>query len=67
MLVLPGLHSANISAKLLQQVGGGSVIGPLLMGLSRPVQVVPLGATVNDLVTAAALAAYEAGDPGRLL
>ncbi len=67
VLIMPALHSANISAKLLQKIGGGSVIGPLLIGLSRPLQVVPLGATVNDLVTAAALAAYEADDPARLL
>ena len=42
VLIMPGLHSANISAKLLQKIGGGNVIGPLLIGLSRPVQVVPL-------------------------
>ena len=60
VLVMPGLHSANITAKLMQQAGGGTVIGPVLMGLDKPAQVVQLGATVNDLVTAAALAAYEA-------
>ncbi len=60
VLVMPGLHTANISAKLLQKLGGGTVIGPLLIGLSKPVQIVPLGATVNDLVTAAAIAAHEA-------
>ncbi|WP_422369230.1 NADP-dependent malic enzyme [Pelagibius sp.] len=60
VLVMPGLHSANITAKLIQQAGGGSVIGPILIGLAKPAQVVQLGATVNDLVTAAALAAYEA-------
>jgi malate dehydrogenase (oxaloacetate-decarboxylating)(NADP+) len=60
VLVMPGLHSANITSKLLQQAGGGTVIGPILIGLAKPAQVVQLGATVNDLVTAAALAAYEA-------
>ncbi len=60
VLVMPGLHSANITAKLVQQTGGGTVIGPILIGLGKPAQVVQLGATVNDLVTAAALAAYEA-------
>ena len=64
VLVMPGLHSANITAKLMQQAGGGTVIGPILIGLSKPAQVVQLGATVNDLVTAAALAAYEAQDQG---
>jgi malate dehydrogenase (oxaloacetate-decarboxylating)(NADP+) len=60
VLVMPGLHAANISAKLLQKLGGGTLIGPLLIGLSKPVHVVPLGATVNDLVTSAAIAAHEA-------
>jgi malate dehydrogenase (oxaloacetate-decarboxylating)(NADP+) len=59
VLVMPGLHSANISAKLLQHIGGSTVIGPILIGLSKPAQIVQLSATVNDLVTAAALAAYE--------
>ena len=60
VLVMPGLHSANISAKLVHQFGGGTVIGPVLIGLSKPVQVVQLGSGVNDLVTAAALAAHQA-------
>ena len=51
VLIMPGLHAANISAKVLQQLGGGHVIGPLLIGMSKPVQIVQLGATVNDLVT----------------
>jgi malate dehydrogenase (oxaloacetate-decarboxylating)(NADP+) len=62
VLVMPGLHSANIAAKLVHQVGGGTVIGPLLVGLSKPAQVVQLGATVSDLVTAAAIASYDAMD-----
>jgi malate dehydrogenase (oxaloacetate-decarboxylating)(NADP+) len=60
VLVMPALHSANISAKLMQKMGGGTVIGPMLIGMSKPVQVVTMGATVNDLVTAAALAAHDA-------
>jgi malate dehydrogenase (oxaloacetate-decarboxylating)(NADP+) len=59
VLVMPALHSANVSAKLMQELGGGSVIGPLLLGLSKPAQIVPMGATVNDIVNAAALAAYD--------
>jgi len=59
VLVMPGLHAANIGAQLLQKMGGGTVIGPLLIGLSKPAQVVQMGATVNDLVNAAALAAHE--------
>ena len=66
VLIMPGLHSANIAAKLNQQIGGGTVIGPMLIGLSKPAQVVQLGATVNDMVTAAALGAYDAGYPGIL-
>ena len=61
VLIMPGLHSANITAKLVQQIGAGTVIGPLLIGLSKPAQIVQLGATVNDLVTAAAIAAHDAG------
>ncbi len=60
VLIMPALHAANISAKLLQKMGGGTLIGPLLIGLDRPVQVVQMGATVNELVTAAALAAHDA-------
>jgi len=59
VLIMPGLHSANISSRLLQHMGGSTVIGPILNGLSKPAQIVQLSATVNDLVTAAALAAYE--------
>ncbi len=67
VLIMPGLHSANISAKLLQKLGGSTLIGPLLIGLSKPVHVLPLGATVNDLVTSAAIAAHEALDEPALL
>jgi malate dehydrogenase (oxaloacetate-decarboxylating)(NADP+) len=59
ILVMPALHSANISAKLMQQLGG-TVIGPVLMGLSKPAQIVPAGASVSDLLTAAALAGLAA-------
>ena len=59
VLVMPALHTANIGSKLLQKMGG-TVIGPLLMGLSKPVQIVPMDSSVSDLVTMAALAAHEA-------
>jgi malate dehydrogenase (oxaloacetate-decarboxylating)(NADP+) len=62
VLIMPGLHSAHISSRMLQNLGGGTVIGPLLMGLSKPAQIVQLRATVSDLVNAAALAAYDAID-----
>jgi malate dehydrogenase (oxaloacetate-decarboxylating)(NADP+) len=67
VLIMPALHTANISAKLLQKLGGSHVIGPLLIGMSKPAQIVPLGATVNDLVTVAALAAYDAITESTLL
>jgi malate dehydrogenase (oxaloacetate-decarboxylating)(NADP+) len=60
VLIMPGLHSANISSKLMQELGGGSVIGPLLIGLAKPAQIVQMGATVHDLISAAAFAAYDA-------
>ncbi len=60
VLIMPALHSANIAAQLLQQLGGGTVIGPVLIGLEKPAQIVSTGATVTDLVTAAALAAFDA-------
>ncbi|HVH74955.1 MAG TPA: NADP-dependent malic enzyme [Stellaceae bacterium] len=60
ILVMPELSSANIAAKLLPQLGGGTAIGPLLIGLSHPVQIVSTGATVSDLVNLAALAAHDA-------
>ncbi|MGP1394095.1 MAG: NADP-dependent malic enzyme [Inquilinaceae bacterium] len=60
VLIMPALHAANIGAKLLQTMGEGTIIGPLLIGLEKPVQVVQMGATVTDLVTAAAMAAQDA-------
>ncbi len=57
VLIMPGLQAANISAKLLKEVGGGGVIGPLLLGLSKPVQIVPMTSTASDLVNMAVLAA----------
>ena len=60
ILVMPELHSANIAAKMLPYLGGGTVVGPLLIGLTRPVQIVNTGATVSDLVNLAALAAHDA-------
>jgi malate dehydrogenase (oxaloacetate-decarboxylating)(NADP+) len=59
VLVMPALHAANIGYKLLQRMGGAQVIGPLLIGLEKPVQIVTMGATVSDLVTAGALAAHD--------
>lgn len=57
VLVMPGLQSANLSAKLLRELGGDSVIGPMLVGMDRPVQVATMGSTASELVTLAVLAA----------
>jgi malate dehydrogenase (oxaloacetate-decarboxylating)(NADP+) len=54
---MPGLQSANLSAKLLKALGGENVLGPYLMGMSLPVQIAPMTATSSDLVTLAVLAA----------
>ena len=61
VLVMPALHSASISTSLLTMVGGATVIGPVLTGLSAPIQIAPLGAPVSDIVTFATLAAYQSG------
>ena len=62
VLIMPALHTANIASKLLQQLGGGIVIGPLLTGLARPVQIVPMNATVSDMLNMAAIAAFDAAE-----
>jgi malate dehydrogenase (oxaloacetate-decarboxylating)(NADP+) len=59
VLVMPAFHSASISTKLLQELGGATVIGPILVGLDRPVQIVQLGAKDSNLVNMAALAAFN--------
>ncbi len=61
VLVMPAAHSASISTKMLQQLGGVTVIGPLLTGLSKPVQIASMSATTNDILNLAAIAAYEVG------
>jgi malate dehydrogenase (oxaloacetate-decarboxylating)(NADP+) len=60
VLVMPAIHSASISTSLLSSAGDATVIGPVLSGLSKPIQIAPLGATVSDIVTFAALAAFQA-------
>ena len=60
VLVMPGLQSANLSAKLLRSLGGESVLGPFIVGLELPVQIAPMTATASDLVTLAVLAAGSA-------
>ena len=59
VLIMPAFHSASISTKMLMELGGATVIGPLLVGLDRSVQIVPLSANDAQLVNMAALAAYN--------
>ena len=59
VLIMPAFHSASISTKLLQELGGATVIGPLLVGLDRSVQIVPMTAKDTELVNMAALAAFN--------
>ncbi|MDQ3126738.1 MAG: NADP-dependent malic enzyme, partial [Pseudomonadota bacterium] len=61
VLVMPAIHSASISTRLVQQLGGATVIGPLLVGLEKSVQIVSLGASVSEIITAATFAAYDEG------
>ncbi|MFN7038933.1 MAG: NADP-dependent malic enzyme [Alphaproteobacteria bacterium] len=60
VLIMPALHTANVSSKLLQELGGGSLIGPILIGLSKPVQIVQMGANVSEILNLAAFAAIDA-------
>ena len=60
ILVMPGLQSASISAKLLRAVGGENVLGPYILGLEHPVQIAPMTASASDLVMLAVLAAGDA-------
>jgi malate dehydrogenase (oxaloacetate-decarboxylating)(NADP+) len=59
VLIMPAIHSASISTKLVQTLGAATVVGPVLMGLSRPVQICPLGASVSRILMMAQMAAYE--------
>ena len=58
VLVMPGLHAANISTRLVQRFGAATSIGPMLIGLEKPVQIVGMDATVSDLVQMALMAAH---------
>jgi malate dehydrogenase (oxaloacetate-decarboxylating)(NADP+) len=60
VLVMPAFHAASISTKLLRELGGATLIGPMIVGMSQPVQICTLGAKDADIVNLAALAAYGA-------
>jgi malate dehydrogenase (oxaloacetate-decarboxylating)(NADP+) len=59
VLVMPGLHSAHITSRLAPRLGGGGTIGPLLIGLTHAVQLVPMDASVSHIVDMATLAAHQ--------
>jgi len=59
VLIMPAIHSASISTKLVQGIGGATVLGPVLLGLSKPVQICPLSATVTQILTMATFAAHD--------
>jgi malate dehydrogenase (oxaloacetate-decarboxylating)(NADP+) len=61
VLIMPSLHAANVSSKLLQELGGGTFIGPIIVGLSKPVQIVHMEASVSELINMAVIAAAEGG------
>ncbi|HVP98417.1 MAG TPA: NADP-dependent malic enzyme [Roseiarcus sp.] len=61
VLVMPALHSASVSTRMLQELGGATVIGPLIVGLEKPVQIISLGAKDSDIVNMAAMASFNIG------
>ena len=63
ILIMPGLHSANIASRLIDSVGAGKTIGPLLTGLKNSAQIVKVGASVSEIVTLALFAAYDSTSP----
>ena len=65
VLVVPARHSASISVKLMQEMAGATVIGPILTGVPKPIQILPTGATVNDIMNMAVMAACRMGAAGK--
>ena len=61
VLIMPAFHSASIATRLVQELGGATVIGPLMVGLDKPVQIVPLGAKDREIANMAALAGFNIG------
>ena len=59
VLIMPAIHSASISTKLMRAAGGATVLGPMLLGLEKPVQIARLGAGVADIMNLAAIAAHD--------
>jgi malate dehydrogenase (oxaloacetate-decarboxylating)(NADP+) len=60
VLIMPALHSAHIASHMLQELGDGVTIGPVLMGLERPVQIMQMNATLSEILNLCAITAMEA-------
>jgi malate dehydrogenase (oxaloacetate-decarboxylating)(NADP+) len=60
VLIFPNLSAGNIAYKLLHHLGGAAAIGPILVGMNRPVHVLEQGADVQDIVNMAAVAVMDA-------
>jgi malate dehydrogenase (oxaloacetate-decarboxylating)(NADP+) len=61
VLVMPAFHAASIATKLLKELGGATVMGPMLVGLEHSIQIATLGSKDSDIVNLAALGAYNLG------
>ena len=61
ILIMPGQHSAAISYKIIKELGGAKVIGPLLIGLGQPIEIAPLRSSTSDILNLASVAAYSSG------
>ena len=60
ILIMPGQHSAAISYKMMKTLGDTKVIGPLLIGLGLPIEIVPLRSSTSEIINLASVAAYSA-------
>ena len=58
-LIMPSLHASAVSIKLLKELGGGKVIGPLLIGLAQPIEIAPLRSSSSEILNLASIAAYS--------
>ncbi|MEO7215845.1 NADP-dependent malic enzyme [Mucilaginibacter sp.] len=64
-LIFPGLASGNIAYKLLQEIGGAEAVGPILLGLKKPVHVLQLGSSVREIVNMVTIAVVDAQEKSR--
>jgi malate dehydrogenase (oxaloacetate-decarboxylating)(NADP+) len=59
-LIFPNLASGNIAYKLLMEIGGAEAIGPILLGMKKPVHILQLGSSIRDIINMAAIAVVDA-------